>query len=136
MTVVIDSREHAAAIKAAVNVQLGDDVECYEYDEVPGVNGNDGTEPRKYAVFSIERRYNPNLRAAKAGGTGWRVAARCNGMTVDESRWVMFKTAAALNETVLTIDGSPTTRLQFEADQAPEFDDGRYSGLALYTYSH
>lgn len=135
MTVVIDSREHAAAIKAAVNAELGD-VECYEYDEVPGVNGNDGTEPRKYAVFSIERRYNPNLNlGAKAGTGGWRAAVRAVGTTVDEARWVMFKTALALNEARLSIGSARTTPIQFESDQAPEYDDGRFAGLALYTYA-
>jgi hypothetical protein len=48
----------------------------------------------------------------------------------------MFKVAVALNEKALTIGGDVTTPVQFESDQAPEWDDGRYSALALYTYVH
>lgn len=136
MSVVLDSRLHANAVKAAVTDELGP-WDAYDYDEVPGTNGNAGTVPAIFVLVSVERRYNPNLRStAKAGMTGWRIAVRAVGPTVDEVRWALLKVATALNEERLTVDGSPTTPIQFESDQAPEFDDGRYSGIALYTYAH
>lgn len=133
---LIDPRVHATAVKAALDAALGAG-KALDYDEVPGTNGNAGKLPNIYVAVSIERRGGARVRAtATTGRTGWRVAARCVGRTVDECRWALFKVATALNETQLTIDGLPTTPVQFETDQAPEWDDGRYSALALYTYVH
>lgn len=135
MSVVIDSREHASAVKAALTAEL-DEWDAYDYDELPGSNGNAGTLPAIFVLVAVERRYNPLLRSARAGATGWRVSVRCVGRTIDEARWAMYHAGLALNEQVLTVDGSPTTRLQFESDEAPAPDDGRYSGRAFYTYTH
>lgn len=133
---LVDARLHAEAVKAALNGSLGAD-KALDYDEVPGMNGNAGKLPNIYVAVSVERRAGAPLRAtASTGRTGWRVGARCVGRTVDECRWALFKVAEALNEQRLTIDGAQTTPIQFEADQAPEWDDGRYSALALYTYVH
>lgn len=142
MSVVLDTRAHAAAIKAAIHATVGPipsttDTRTYDYDEVPGVNGNTGNQPNIYVVVSLERRHNPNLRAtAQAGLTGWRVAARANGRTVDEVRWTLLKVAEALNEASLTVDETRTTPLQFESDEAPQYDDDRYTAVAFYTYAH
>lgn len=132
---LVDSRSHAEAVKAALVATVG--AKVYDYDEVPSMNGNPGVLPNIYVVVSVERRAGaPRRASASTGRTGWRVAARAVGRTVDETRWAMAKVAAALNEARLTIDGTETTPAQFEADQAPELDNGRYSGLALYTYVH
>ncbi len=136
MSVTIDAREHATALKAAISAQLGPH-DVYDYDDVPGSNGNAGQLPPIYVVLSVERRYNPRLRVtARASTSGWRVSARGVGRTVDEARWALFQVATALNEVSLTVDGKPTSPIQFEADQAPALDDKRYSGLSLWTYSH
>lgn len=134
--IVLDSRAHAAAVKTAIKAQLGPN-DAYDYDEIPGANGNDGDLPDIYVAVSLERRYNPNLRiTAQAGATGWRIAVRAVGPTVDEVRWALLKVATALNEKRLTINGTPTTPIQFETDQAPERDEGVYTAVAFYTYSH
>jgi hypothetical protein len=139
---VLDSRAYATAIKAAIAAELGpipgtSDTRVYDYDEVPGANGNTGTQPNIYVVVSLERRYNPNLRStAQAGMTGWRLAVRANGRTVDEVRWALLKAAVALNENRLTVDGTSTTPIQFESDQAPLYDEGLYTAVAFYTYAH
>jgi hypothetical protein len=136
VSVVLDSRAHATAVKAAIKAQLGPN-NAYDYDEVPGTNGNAGILPNIYVLVTVQRRFNGNRRlTAQAGLTGWRISARAVGRTIDEVRWAMFKVATALNEERLTISGSTTTPIQFETDQAPESDDGRFSGLALYTYAH
>lgn len=142
----IDPRVHTAAVKAALNSTLGSVNpvpssgplgKALDYDEVPGANGKGGTLPHIYVVVSVERRAGAPLRGtATTGRTGWRISARCVGRTVDEALWAMFKVATALNEVRLTIDGLPTTPVQFEADQTPEWDSGRYSALARYTYVH
>lgn len=134
--IVLDSRAHATAVKAAIKAQLGPN-NAYDYGTVPGADGNTGTLPNIFVLVSVERRYNPNLRlSAQAGTTGWRIGVRALGRTVDESRWALLKVATALNEARLTIDGTTTTPIQFESDQAPVLDEGRYSALSLWTYSH
>ena len=142
MSVVLDSRLHAGAIKAAIDAELGPipgttDTRVYDYDEVPGANGNTGEQPRIYVAISLERRFNPNLRASgRAGSTGWRLAARANGNTVDEVRWALLKVAEALDEVRLTISGSRTTPIQFEAEiEAPKFDDGKFTAANSYIYA-
>lgn len=136
MSTVLDSRQYATAIKAAIKAQIGPN-DVYEYGEVPGSTGVAGTLPNIFILVSLERRNNPNLRlTAQAGTTGWRISLRAVGRTVDEARWAMYRVAFALNEQRLTIAGTPSTPIQFESDSAPESDDGRFSGTAFYTFAH
>lgn len=131
MTVLTDARPHSTAIRTAIDAAMvGGDWKAYDLDDVPKPL------PHIYVVVHIERRYNPSLRlSAQASFAGWRVSLRCVGRTVDEVRWVMNRVATALNEKVLTVSGEPTTPIQFENDESPELDDGRYSALARYTYA-
>jgi hypothetical protein len=137
MSIVLDARPFAEAAKAAIRAQLGEH-DVYEYGQVPGFDRNEGPQPDLFALLSIERIYNPTLRlTAQAGATGWRVAVRCLGTTVNESRWVAWRVAVALNEQRLTVAGRPTTRLQMEpSDDSPTRDDGRYVADVLYRFAH
>lgn len=131
-----DFRPHATAIHAAIKAALPASVNVYDYSTVPGSNGNTGTLPTSYVVVAVERRYNPNLRStAQAGSTGWRVSARCVSTTVTNVGLLMAAVSAALNEKRLIVGGLPTTPIQFESDQTPEYDSGRYSGYSLWTYA-
>lgn len=135
--VLLDSRAYAEAIKTAVKAQLGPN-ECYDYDEVPGTNGNSGIQPNIYAVVSLERIVNsaPQRMSAQAGTAEWRVAVRANGRTVDDVRWVLFKASTALNENRLAIDGGTTTPLEYDGSlEAPNFDDGRFTAADAYTFA-
>lgn len=140
VNLLIDARPHTSAIKAAIKAEFGPN-NAYDYGEVPG-DKNAATEalrksalPNIFAVVSVERRYNPNLRmTAQAGSAGWRVSVRCMGKTVVQAQWAMFHVGQALNEQRLVIDGEPTTPIQFESDEAPRWDDQRFAGLVIYTY--
>lgn len=139
MSVLLDSRPHAKAIREAVSEALGPS-DAYDYGKVPGADGNDGRLPDIYALVSVERRFNPTLRlSGQSGVIGWRAAVRVVGRTPDETRWALMFVASALNEArlaILTEDGpKSTTPIQFESEQAPEKDDSRYSALSLWTYS-
>lgn len=135
MSVLIDARPHAAAIKAALDAALAPAWVSFEYDKVPGTNGNAGTAPGIFVALSLERRTNPLLRTpGRAGAAGWRVALRSVGRTVAECRWAQLRVADALNEQRLFVAGEYSNRLQFESGDAPGFDDGRYSAIDLYTY--
>ena len=132
-----DFRPHAAAIKAAIKAELPASTNVYDYSTVPGANGNAGTLPTSYVVVALERRYNPLLRTtAQAGSTGWRVSARCVSTTVTNAGLLLAAVSDALNERVLTVEAKPTTPIQFESDQTPEYDSGRYSAVSLWTYAH
>lgn len=129
-----DTRPHAEAIKAAITATVGPD-RVYEYGDVPGADGNEGTLPLIYVLVTVERRVGALKRAgAFAPSSGWRVTTRAVGRTVSECRWALAKIALALDEQRLTIGGETTTPLQYESGQAPESDDGRFSALDIYTY--
>lgn len=137
MSLGIDSRPHASAVKAAVTSSLAPSWTAYDYGKVPGSDGNSGTLPSIYALVSVERRFNSNLRlSAQASQTGWRITVRSAGRTIDETRWAMNRAAVALNEARLTVEGRATSPIQFEVEQSPELDGGRYSGLSSWTYAH
>ncbi|GAA2008094.1 hypothetical protein [Nocardioides kribbensis] len=135
MSALFDSRPIVTAVKAALTVTLGAD-RVFEYGDVPGADNNPGSLPRIFALPSIERRFNPALRfSAETDVVAWRLSVRVVGSTVDEARWALFKVAAALNEQSLPVAETFTTPMQFESDQAPESDDGRYSAVATYTFA-
>lgn len=143
----VDTRDHAAAIKAAINTELGDDVAAYQYDEVPGstaqpADNNDGAAlvlPPIYVVFDVERRTVPNQRSTgQSGRSGWRVTVKSVGTTINEARWAQLRVTRALEEQVLTIGAGDTarttTRIQHEDTTDPELDDGRYTGSNTLVY--
>lgn len=136
----LDTRAHSSAIRAAIEAMLGGS-HAYDYDDVPGSPQAASPDlraealPDIYAAVSVERRYTPPRRiTAQAGRSGWRVAVRAVGRTVDEARWAQKRVAEALDEAQLTIDGHTTTAFQHESWSDAEHDDGRYSGLTVYTY--
>jgi hypothetical protein len=136
VSTTLDARLHATAVKAALEAQLGA-VNVYEYGTVPGSDGNAGTLPENYVLITVERRFGGVTRmTAQRGVVGWRITARSVGMSVTNTRLTMLKVATALNEKRLTIDSDPTTPIQFEAEQAPELDSGRFSALSIYTFTH
>lgn len=125
-----------AALKAAIESQLGAAADVYDYSTVPGTNGNSGKVPSAFVIVSAERRYNPNLRStARAGGSGWRISVRCVASTVTNVGLLMNAVSVALNENRLTINGDTTTPIQFESDRAAEYDDGRYAAYSIWTYA-
>lgn len=135
MNLLVDARPHLDAIKAAIADAMGSD-DVYDHSDVPGRFGNPGDLPDVFVLVAVERRYSPVLRSAHAGNVGWRVIVTALGTTVAESAWVLSRVADALNEQRLIIASQPTTRIQFESDTAPKFDDDRFTADAFYTYAH
>ena len=133
----LDARPHARAIKEAVEASFGAAADLYDYDDVPGTNGNEGVLPDLYAEMTVEPVTSGNPRMTGQTGTRhWIATVRGVGRTVDEARWVLFKAATALHEQALVVDGRPTTPLQGGDGGPPELDGGRYSGLLVFTYTH
>lgn len=138
MSVILDARPHATAIRTALDAQL-DPWLAFDYGEVPGSEGVGGTMPRIFAVVGVERMYLPPRRMpAKSGVTGWRASVRVVARTVNEARWAMFQVATALNEVQLEVgsDLALTTPIQPEdGERAPAPDDGRFSATSFWTYA-
>lgn len=133
MTALLDARPLTEAIRAAIQY-FEDDLPVYDYGRVPGADGNAGTLPNIYALLSVERRGNPQIRAsARTTRTGWRFTVRVVGRTTNEARWALAKVAGAVNEAVLVVGDEQTTPIQFERDQAPELDEGRHAALSSWT---
>lgn len=129
----LDARTHATAIKAALSSLP---VTVYEYDNVPGSNGNGGTVPQNFLILAVERRFGGNLRnSARSSVSGWRFSLRSVGATVSNARKLLADSAALLNESRLTVGGESTTRIQYESGQAPAWDDGHYSAVDFYVYA-
>lgn len=136
MSVLIDARPHSKAIVAAVTAEL-DIWSAYTYDKVPGLQANTGTAPGIFVAVSVERRTNPVLRTpGRAGSAGWRVSLRCVGRTVAEAQWAQWRVGVALNENRLLVNSVYTSRFQPEPSDAPAPDDGRYSAVETYIYTH
>ena len=133
----LDARAHAEVVKAAVSTALGQ-WDAYDFDEAPGSNGNTGKLPNLFALVSVDMVPSVAPRmSARSGTTQWIISVRGVGRTIDEARWVLWKAATALQEKALTVSGRATTPLQLQPGQAPEKDDdGRYSGLSVYSYAH
>lgn len=142
MTATLDARPHAAAIKVALKAALNS-VHAYDYDEVPGSAQNANAEERRkplpniFAVISVELIPSSNQRlTGQSAVRRWIVSVRSLGRTIDEARWAMAKTTSALYEKRLTVEGVTTSPIQSQPGQAPEWDDGRFVGLMVFTYSH
>jgi hypothetical protein len=130
--VSLDAHVHATAIKAALSSMTAT---VYEYDNVPGTNGNPGSVPARFLILAVERRFGGLLRSGRTSTSGWRFSLRGVAGNVESVRMMLAEAAALVNETRLTIGGGTTTPIQFESGEAPVFDDGDYSGHDFYTYA-
>lgn len=133
----LDARKHAEALKVDLKAALNSQ-HVYDYDEVPGVDGNPGPLPGIFALISVELVPSTNRRmTGQSAVRRWIASVSGLGETVDESRWALAKIAGALYEKRLTVDGTATSPLLSpEPGQAPRREDGRYIGRLIFTYSH
>lgn len=133
----LDERLHADAILALLNASTALNGNAYEFDSIPGSNGDPGTLPDTYVGFSVARRYVPAGRlSGQIGRTSWRISTRYVGRTTGDARLAAFKVATALDQQFITV-GTHTAliRLDEGANDAISLDDGRYSGLSQWLYT-
>ena len=122
----------AALLKAT---SLGDDV--YDYGDVPGEDGNLGVVPPAFALLSVARRYVTADRSGATSVTGYRATVRFVGTSAVNARtiggWVRsaFEVTPGRGKRV-TVSGQ-SARIKFESANDVEPDNGRYSGLLIYT---
>ena len=121
--------EHAAAIRAALEVPLGV-WSAYDYDDVPDVL------PNLYVLITVSRRFGGQPRMC-GGRTvhGWRLTTLAVGRTTDEARFIRDATSVALADRTVTVGGVVSTPIRFETEQPIAPDGGRQSGLTAWTYA-
>lgn len=131
----LDERDHAAALKAVIEAQLGQ-WKVYEYGEVPGLGKNAGQQPPIYVLLQVERRsLAPAHSSRTASRTGWRASIRAVGRTASECRWATHRVSLALDSQRVTVDGHLSTPVQHETTDSPEPDGDRYESLIRWTYA-
>lgn len=120
-------RAHSTAIRAFLETPLGQ-WSAYDYDDAPA------TLPAIYALITVTRRFGGEPRNdGRRPLTGWRLTTLAVGRSVDEARIARDWLHAALNEK--RIPALSTSLVEFESENPIEPDDGRYSGVTVWTYS-
>lgn len=67
----------------------------------------------------------------------WRVTTRAVALNYVNAQREREKAASALEGQFLTVDGSTTTRIQYDQSDDPIGpDEDRYSGISMYRYAH
>ena len=127
--------EQAAAIQAALTAALAPAVGVYEYDKVPGANGNQGTEPRKYATFSLARRYTEGRRGSgEVTSPGFRLVTRAIAKSVDDAREIRRRVVAALEDKILTSTAGEIGPFVFETSDPVQPDQGYFVADDTWTF--
>ena len=126
--------EQAAAILAAINAAITPAV-AYEYGKVPGTNGNTGTEPTSYMVVAISRRYVPERRASgEVTVPGGRLSTRYIAKSVVNGREMRRRTAAVIEDKILTATGGDVGPFVFESGDPFQPDETYQVATDLFTF--
>ena len=118
--------EQAAAILAAINAALSPAAVAYEYGKVPGANGNAGTEPARYVVVTVSRRYVPERRASGyVSVPGGRLGVRYIAKAATDVRNMRRLATEVIEDQILTTDAGEVGPFTFESGD-PARPDGAY----------
>lgn len=127
--------EQAAAIFAALNAALAPRSVAYEYGKVPGANGNNGTEPDRYVVVDISRRYVEHRRASGfVPLQGGRVGTRYIAKSATDVRAMRAKVTAALEDQILVTDAGEIGPFTFESADPMRSDAAYLVAEDLFTF--
>lgn len=128
-------QEQATAILAAINAAIGPGATAYEYDKIPGANGNAGTEPAQYVAVALSRRYVDNRRF---GGSvmlpGGRLETRYAAKSITNARNMRRLVTAAIEDTTLTGPGGEVGPFTFESAEAFRPDQTYQVGTDVWTF--
>lgn len=125
---------HLAAVVAALTAT---GAIPYDLGKVPGTTGNPGTLPARYTEVSVMRRFGGNPRSTSQSGVeGYRITTRAVADSAANARNLRTKQHEALEELVLSVDGQFTSPIKFEGAEPIAPDEGEFSGLTTWTYSH
>ena len=126
--------EQAEAILAVLNAALAPAV-AYEYGKVPGSNGNAGTEPAKYLLVDISRRYVGSFRTSGAASLkGYRLGTRYVAKSSGDARTMRQRVAAALEGHIIKTEAGEIGPFMFETGDPIRPDDTYQVGTDTWTF--
>jgi hypothetical protein len=137
----VDEREHSAVVIAAIQAAFTAlnpawTETVFDFGSVPGQDQNEGTVPDLFVALQVERRFvTPTRMVTLPSRTGWRIAARYVGRTVNNARLAALAVATALDGQRLVVAGSTSTPVLLENTTSIQPDDGMFSGSSQWTYS-
>jgi hypothetical protein len=132
--VLVTESEMAAAILATLNAAIAPSV-AYEYGKVPGSNGNAGTEPAKYLLIDVTRRYVDSHRASGVTSlTGYRLGTRYVAKSIGDAREMRRRTATALEDQILATADGELGPFTFEAADSLVLTEGYHVGTDTWTF--
>lgn len=130
----MNESEQAAAILVALNAAL-EPAAAYEYSKVPGSNGNAGTEPAKYVVIDLSRRYvDKRLASGEVSVSGYRLGVRYVAKATNDARNMRRIVTGVLEDQILTTDDGEVGPFVFESAEALRPDEGYQVALDVFTF--
>lgn len=127
-------RAQAAAWKAAIAAQWspGASWPVLDYDEGQRHESN-GDLPKQYVLITLTKRFGggPYMSGTR-GLQGWRLTTLAVGGTTDEARWMRERVARLQDKSLPALSSTP---LVLESENPIEADDGKQSGITVWTYA-
>ena len=124
----------AAAILATLNTAIAPSV-AYEYGKVPGSNGNAGTEPSKYLLIDVTRRYTDVRRVSGVVSMkGYRLGTRYVAKSIGDAREMRRRTTAVLEDQILATPDGDLGPFTFETADALVLTEGYHVGTDTWTF--
>ena len=119
----------AEALKAAINAQLPAAVRALDPDEHKGLN-------RQHVQFGCANRYVVTRRSGSESVKAYRITTRVVGDTISNVRETQRRVDLALLDRQVAIEGRDTSPITRETQDQPEPDEGLYSALTTWTFTH
>lgn len=131
---VLDEQAHFDVLAAAVEAEAGAG-SVFGYGEVPGTNGNPGPIPSFFVLLSLQRTHIEPAHGGLPSRSGWRLSARYADTSTANARVTALNVTQALDGLRFTISGVTSTPLEHESASPIGPDNGRMSGMAVWTYT-
>lgn len=132
--VLVTEKSDATLVLAALNAALTP-AAAYEYDKVPGSNGNSGSRPNKYVVVDLSRRYVEKRSASgEVTVSGGRLGVRYVAKSTNDARNMRALATATLEDQILSADLGEIGPFVFESSEPIAPDDELMSGYDVFTF--
>ena len=126
--------EQATAILSAINAAIAPAV-AYEYGGVPGSDGNAGTEPPKYVLVDLSRRY---VESFRSGGDpsvlGHRLGTRYVAKNLADARTMRDRVMTALEGQIIATPAGEIGPFVFESSDSFLPTEGFQVGTDTWTF--
>lgn len=119
----------ATVLKAAIDAQMPTGVKALDPDEHQGLKA-------RHIQFGCARRYVPAERAGLESVAAFRATTRVVASTVSNARELQRRVDLAFRGVPLSIEARNTSPIRRESQDQPEADEGLYSALTVWTFTH